>query len=804
MRYNNIYKIFKPAILTAFLLFAVGENFVFAQTKSVGAKGYDKASYNVSQVGKFMKTWLVAGPVSVSTDTLEPDDKLQEKVFKTDIISGVNVVPGKPVTPVLVNQKDFKWQLISLGDDIVNLDSFYKGKDFVYAYALAEIKASIPTNVMLGIGSDDGIKVWLNGKLVHDNWIPRGVSKDDDLVPLKLVKGSNQILLKVQDIKGGWAFVARMLDRAALTDLLTRAAGNGNLDKMNLLIEGGADINGGSGSGITPIVAAKIGGRDDIVQMLLKKGVKNKDVPSSETIVDNFYSSLKGKVTPGIAVLVAKDGTVLYRKGFGYADIKNKILITPDTKFRIGSVTKQFTASAILKLQENNLLSVDDKLSKFIPDFPRGDEVTIHQLLTHTSGIHSYTNNNGFIGKVTKTISPDSLVNSIKKDPYDFNPGEKWLYNNSGYFLLGYIISKVSGKPYAEYLKETFFDPLHMENTGIHYAGIKLKHEAKGYAKNNDKYDNAINWDMSWAGGAGSIYSTVDDLLKWNQALYGGKVLNEKSLGAALTPVVLKNGGQSPVQYGYGLGLSKYRGEDIVSHSGGLHGFVTQLSYYPKEKLTVVMFSNTAEPEVNFDPNKIAEAFLWNKMDKQISYAESSVKPKNLQFYTGRYDLSGIAVITITTENDKLYSQLSGQQKFEIFPLSEDEFFWKVVDARIKFVKNEKGEIIQAVLFQNGQELKAKKLPEVHVVEISPAILDKYTGKFKFKENEVLTISKENNKLFAQPTGQSRLEMSPLSETDFIIKEINAKLSFVKEENGKANKIKLNLNGMDSELPRIE
>ena len=124
-------------------------------------------------------------------------------------------------------------------------------------------------------------------------------------------------------------------------------------------------------------------------------------------------------------MLVAKDGKVLYRKGFGYADIKNKILVTPDTKFRIGSVTKQFTAAAILKLQENNLLSVNDKLSKFIPDFPRGDEVTIHQLLTHTSGIHSYTGKDDFIGKVTKTISPDSLVNSIKKDPYDFNPGEK-------------------------------------------------------------------------------------------------------------------------------------------------------------------------------------------------------------------------------------------------------------------------------------------------------------------------------------------------------------------------------------------
>ena len=191
-------------------------------------------------------------------------------------------------------------------------------------------------------------------------------------------------------------------------------------------------------------------------------------------------------------------------------------------------------------------------------------------------------------------VSPDSLINSIKKDPYDFNPGERFLYNNSGYFLLGYIINKVSGKPYADYLKETFFDSLQMTNTGIHYAGIKLENEAKGSAKNNNRYEEAINWDMSWAGGAGAMYSTVDDLLKWNQALYGGKVLSKKSLDAALVPVVLKNGEQPAMQYGYGLGLSKYRGVDIIGHSGGLHGFLTQLAYYPKEKMSVVMFSNTS------------------------------------------------------------------------------------------------------------------------------------------------------------------------------------------------------------------
>jgi CubicO group peptidase (beta-lactamase class C family) len=803
MNLNYIPKKYLTVAVTTFILFGTCLNAVLAQT-SVEATGYNKAHYDASNRGKFMKTWLVAGPFAVSDGAANPDLPAQERAFKTDVISAVKVSSDSPVPPVSANEKVFKWQLVSLGEDIVDLDSVYNKKDYAYAYALSEITAPSASNVILSVGSDDGIKVWHNGKLVHDNWTPRGVQKDNDLVPLKLVKGSNQILLKVQDMAGGWGFAARMLDKAGITDQLNVAAAGGNLDKVNLLLENGADVNAENETGLTPISAAKISGRDEVVQLLLKKGATDKTVPSPQSLVDNLYNSLKGKEAPGIAILVAKEGKPLYKKGFGYADIKNKVPATPDTKFRIGSVTKQFTAAAILKLQENNLLSVNDKLSKFIPDFPRGDEVAIHHLLTHTSGIHSYTGESDFVGRVTKTILPDTLINEIKKDSFDFNPGEKMLYNNSGYFLLGYIISKVSGKPYDRFLKETFFDPLKMKNTGVHYSGIKLENEAKGYARNGSKYAEALNWDMSWAGAAGAMYSTVDDLMKWNDALYSGKVLSQKSLDAALTPAVLKNGEQPGMRYGYGLGLSKYRGTDMISHGGGLHGFITQLAYYPKEKMTIVMFSNTAEPEVNFDANKIAEAFLWDKMEKQISYAESNIKPANLQIFTGRYDILGQAVLTISTQDEKLFAQLSGQPKFEIFPRSESEFFWKVVDARIKFIKDEKGEINEAILYQNGQEVKSKRLPEEKIVQINPAILDTYTGKYKLDDNTVVTVSKENNRLFAEPTGQPKVELLPLSDTDFVIMEIAAKIAFVKDQSGKVTKFKLNMNGANRELPRIE
>src|SRR5207237_1030940 len=233
----------------------------------------------------------------------------------------------------------------------------------------------------------------------------------------------------------------------------------------------------------------------------------------------------------------AQGGKILFEKGYGLANLEHRVPITPQTKFRIGSISKQFTASAILKLCEQGTLRLDNKLSKFIPDFPRGDEVTIHHLLTHTSGIHRYTSKPDFMATVMMSVKTEDLINSFKNDPSDFAPGTKWSYNNSGYLLLGYIIEKVSGQTYEGFLGQNFFEPLAMNNTGVHHAIDVLEHEAHGYAYDDGKMKKALNWDMSRAGGAGALYSTVGDLFRWNEAVFHGKVLREESLATAFTPV---------------------------------------------------------------------------------------------------------------------------------------------------------------------------------------------------------------------------------------------------------------------------
>jgi hypothetical protein len=407
--------------------------------------------------------------------------------------------------------------------------------------------------------------------------------------------------------------------------------------------------------------------------------------------------------------------------------------------------------------------------------------------------------------RVVNPISKDELLNFFKNDPYDFNPGEQYRYNNSGYFLLGYIIEKVSGKSYAQYLKDTFFTPLKMNNTGVHVASLKLKNEAKGYSKSGDKYERATNWDMSWAGGAGALYSTVDDMYTWNEALFNGKVLNEKSFAAALTSVKTNDGKTPPNgEYGYGLVIRKYRGLQVVEHGGGLHGFISELGRFPQEKLTVVILTNISPPEVSMDANTVGQFYLWDKMEKQPSYSMQTGAAQDLKAYEGRYDFRNGAVMTITSESNSLFAQLTGQQRFPIFAAGTDEFFWKVVEAKIKFTRNENGQVVGGHFSQGGNEIDVQKMKEEKIITLDPSLYKKYTGKYDYGNNFHITVTTENDKIFAQGTNQPKLEMFPVAEKEFILMEANARILFVEGPDGKVSKINLDMGGQKKDAPRIE
>lgn len=298
------------------------------------------------------------------------------------------------------------------------------------------------------------------------------------------------------------------------------------------------------------------------------------------------------------SALVADDGQVIFSDGFGMANMEYDIPNRPDTKHRLGSITKQFTAALVLQLVEEGKLELDKPISAYLPkyDGPASEVVTIHHLLTHSSGIPSYTSFPGFFQEKSRDpASPAEFVKTFADSTLQFDPGERFSYNNSGYFLLGHIIEEVTGKSYEQVLQEKIFDPLEMKDTGYdHYATI-LKNRAAGYEKRGDNYVNAPYLDMSIPYAAGSLYSTAEDLYTWDRALYEKKILSEESKNLMFSPQIP----DGEEQYGYGWSIANIpvgkSGDSlpIVAHGGGINGFNTLIVRLPEEDDLIVLLNNT-------------------------------------------------------------------------------------------------------------------------------------------------------------------------------------------------------------------
>ncbi len=591
-------------------------------------------------------------------------------------------------------------------------------------------------------------------------------------------------------------------------DRLIAAAAKGDQNTVDALLDAGVAVDQTHRSGVTALHAARVNGRIAMAKHLIERGADAaRQPPAWQTIVEKRIQSMLPESSPGVVILVARNGEIEYQAGFGFASLSDDVPAARQTKFRIGSVTKQFTASAILKLQEEGKLSVSDTLAKYFPDFPRGDEVRLHHLLTHTSGIHSYTSKPNFIRDVGSRITADALIASFQDDPYDFDPGTAWSYNNSGYFLLGEIVAKVSGKSLGEYLTDTFFTRLNMHDTGMHDGRKILKHEALGYSWEENQLVKALNWNMSRAGGAGALYSTVGDLQRWNQALFGGQVLSADSLKKAFQVVDVSKSAGMP--YGYGWTISKQRGLKTIGHGGGLNGFLSHLVRFPDQNLTIVVLVNASAPPPGLNPggisSRIAQYILWEEMDPAPTHTiDASVTAKDMAPLVGDYDY-GSAVLTVTQDGRRLFAQMSGQPKAEIFPRSKTEYFWKVVDAQVTFEFDDKNQVVRAIHQQNGAMIKAPRMKTRKVVTVEPKLLDAYVGKYDYgAKTVVLTVTREGKHLFAQLTGQPKFEIFPKSENEFFWKIVPAEVTFVKDDNGQVIKAVHRQAGKTINAPKLE
>ena len=401
------------------------------------------------------------------------------------------------------------------------------------------------------------------------------------------------------------------------------------------------------------------------------------------------------------SVLVSKDGKILFKKSYGMANYELNVPNTTKTKFRLASLTKSFTAIAIMQLQEKGLLTVEDFLNKYIPDFKNGGKITIHHLLTHTSGIPNFTVVENFETRVTPYTLTE-IINKFKDKSLEFTPGEKFKYSNAGYYLLGYIIEQVSKKEYGSYIKQHILTPLKMSNSGYDYNEIIIKNRASGYKMQNGELINADYIYMKNVHASGGLFSTVEDMFLFDQALYSEKLLTKNSLNKIFTPF--------KSNYGYGWGIAEIHGKKFIGHNGNMDGFQTNISRFTDDNVCIIILNNFGHTQIGKISIDLASIIFGKPYKIPKKRVEVKIDPEILIKYVGEYELKPNFIFTITKEEDMLFCQPTGQNKLKLVPESETDFFLKEVDAQIIFVAEKTGEVSQLILNQGGRKIPAKRI----------------------------------------------------------------------------------------------
>jgi CubicO group peptidase (beta-lactamase class C family) len=516
--------------------------------------------------------------------------------------------------------------------------------------------------------------------------------------------------------------------------------------------------------------------------------------------IDALFKTAVKPSEPGLAVIVVRKGQVLHRAGYGLAHVELGVAATPEHVFRVGSVTKQFTSAVIMVLADEGLLAVSDPITKFLPDYPtQGKTITVEHLLTHTSGIQSYTDMPKWRSMLRQDLSLTQLIDVFKGEPMQFDPGARWRYNNSGYILLGAIIEKVTGKKYADVVRERIFQPLGMADTRYDDTDAVISRRAAGYARTAAGLVNAQYLSMTQPYAAGALVSTVDDLAKWEAGLAAGKIVKAAALEKMFANYPLASG--SPSGYAYGWQIGSYEGRPVQEHGGGIPGFRAHVLRIPSDGVYVAVLSNMAAPEP--DPQALARKAAAIAIGKPlVNPAVVTLTPEQLDAYVGQFVTVGGTRHVVTREGARLFMQVGGGGRTEFFPAGNDTFFAKDRFVRLRFERDGAGKAASLRVSDWGDQPVASrddtpvKTPPVQVA-IDPAIYDAYVGEYELAPGFVLTVTREGDSLMTQATGQGKVEVFPSAPTEFFLKVVDAQLTFVKDASGKVTGIVLHQGGRD-------
>ncbi|MGV3558889.1 serine hydrolase [Larkinella arboricola] len=409
-------------------------------------------------------------------------------------------------------------------------------------------------------------------------------------------------------------------------------------------------------------------------------------------------------------VLVAQKGTVLLKRGFGWRDVKNNIPNDTSSLYQLGSITKTFTGAVILQLQEEKKLSLNDRLTKYFPDYPQGDQITLEQLFLHTSGIYDFKNI--LYGpdsiRVTRPVFKEWLVAQFKDKPLTARPGTAVNYTNSGYYLLGLIIEKITGKPFETVVRERFFRPLQLAQSGFDFVNLKNRGKTTGYTFWKDSVlveTRTIDSTVAYA--AGGMYSSVGDLYRWSRVVQNRRMLKPETWETALTPPDKGN-------WGYGWGISYFgEGKKLIYQNGNIPGFATFYVQVPEDDVVVILLCNVddASDLTTLDPivTDLMKIVYDEPYKLPVNRKVVPVSETVLRQYVGNYKLDAARTLTVTYEAGKLFLQVTGQPKFELFAESQTKFFLKTVDAQLTFFKDASGNVTQVIVHQGGNHV-AKRI----------------------------------------------------------------------------------------------
>ncbi|MDR7295551.1 CubicO group peptidase (beta-lactamase class C family) [Pelomonas aquatica] len=500
---------------------------------------------------------------------------------------------------------------------------------------------------------------------------------------------------------------------------------------------------------------------------------------------------------PGVTVLVARGEQLLYKGARGMASIELGVPMQPDQLMRIGSVTKQFAAAALLKQIDAGKARFDDPLSKYLPDYPNGSKITLLQLLNHTSGVKSYTGIPGYMrNQIRRDLSTAELINEFKDQPVDFAPGEKWAYNNSGYVLLGAVVEAIAGKPWHQSIDELLLKPARI--TSVHYqASDKLfQGMAQGYTLNGQReVAPAGLLSMTQPHAAGALIANTEGLWRWNQALHGGKLISQASYQRMTTP----EGPAKAHHYGFGIGTDVLRDQLVLAHNGGIHGFGSLLNYLPKSQITIVILRNSDAP--GFATGLVARKLAAFAIGEPFAeHKPVAVPVEQLAGAEGVYTREDKRSRTLRLKDGVLQSQRAGGAAAALIPLGQDHFAFPDSINELRLERAADGKVAGMRVFNNGEKegerwTRSGELPpEPAFITLDPAQMQALVGDYSSPQFSIKVFIDDKGRLQGQAPGQPAFELMAASARQIHVPQVAAQLDFSPEE-GKAASVTLNQGG---------